>query len=362
MKKSVLSIVSLAAFLLCACGDTTTGETSLQPMPTAIAQETTTAPAETTAAADSTEAAAPDVTQITTDAAQTDLPAETTSLTALPVDETTLPAETTEPIPTYIHGYPQDLEKIFGKKTTEIDLPGKGTVNLEIGLNLRKTPETSGVKLSRLEDGQEVEILGVAVSNNDLTEWQNRWYHVKVGSLDGYASAEYIAAEFSQPAEQLTDAQLGAMDIFLYYQYQYLYLLFTREGGMLSEGTSSSESSGEYVKVLPDGMKLADLNAQFYKYFSKSKFENVLTEGDAPFYMEKDGSLWVLGGYGDNVMLDYTKPITLEAEENGTMTVTSRQYFNTALLEEGEEDHADTAFQLVYEDGIWKCAGMTSVY
>lgn len=228
-----------------------------------------------------------------------------------------------------------------------------GTVSASDGLHLRKAPGTSAESLKKLKDGTKLEITGLAASGA-FTEFGNRWLRVKAGGQEGYVCSEYVNAECSIPLAQLSGEEIGALGILMYYQGVRLYLTFEREGG-ISAKELTDEYDGEFCRVKPDGLTLAKLRTDLHRWFTADFPDDFDT-----VYREKDGALWVMTGYGDNVALEYTIPEKLTARTDSTLTYEIRaQWYPDFDMNDAKTEYP---FVLRFEDGAWKIAEIKQLY
>ena len=233
----------------------------------------------------------------------------------------------------------------------------KGKVVAKDGLNLRAEPSMTGKKVTLLKLNTEVDVTGIYVTGQ-LSDYEKRWIKVKSGNNEGYVLAEYLDVQCSLPAEQLSCPERAALAVILYYQGMRLHVYFHREGGSPGYTHAQKSDSEGFQQLLPKGLKLADLKANFHKFFSKS-FTNELDD----CYREHDGYLWVATGYGDNVLLDSN---TLEkVTEFGEKLIRCTVKVHWRNLDENPdayEEWEENLFDLVYEDGFWKISEMTPLY
>ena len=343
MKKNALLIFTAVCVLLAGC-------TPKQPVPDpASSPETTapsglsetTAPAETDAEPESETAAAG-----TTEAAD--------SSAAEPQSSA---AEASAAEDSAAESAPFSLDQIYDENFAALRCSGR--IIARDGLNLRSAPDAASVKLMTMDPETEAEILGF-VRNGDVSDCNNRWLKLRVNGTEGFALAEYVAAECTTPAAELSEQERGTLGMILYYQALHLYPDYHRHGGPL--GTYTDQFREGYCRVLSEStlcgpLCLENLKKEFYRYFSAG------IEQDLDLcYTEDSGKLYVMVGYGDNVALDYVQPalMTKQSDTELGYDITVHHYPEFADADFPEWDH-DT-FRIVYEDGVWKTAEIKEEY
>lgn len=234
-----------------------------------------------------------------------------------------------------------------------------GTVTAPDGLNLREAPGTGGRKITLLEDGTEVEVLGLKVSGN-LYDYNDRWLKVRADGQEGYALAEYITAECSTPAAQLSEQERAALGTILYYQAMHLYPDYHRTAG--PRGEYLDQFRDGFCRVVTKGstgdpLTLANLKKEFHRYFS-ADCDNYLDE----CYIEDMGKLYVMVGYGDNISTDYVMPDRMTAQSDTELKYDILVHHHPEFADENFPEWDHDTFRLVYEDGVWKTAEIKEEY
>ncbi len=234
-----------------------------------------------------------------------------------------------------------------------------GTVTAPDGLNLRESPGTGGKKITLLEDGTAVEVLGLKVSGN-LYDLNDRWLKVRADGQEGYALAEYIAVECSTPAAQLSEQERAALGTVLYYQAMHLYPDYHRHAG--PRGEYLDQFKDGFCRVVTkgnanDALTLENLKKEFHRYFS-ADCENDLDR----CYIEDMGKLYVLVGYGDNVSTDYVLPNRMTAQSDTELKFDILVHHHPEFVDEEFPEWVHDTFRLVYEDGSWKTAEIKEEY
>lgn len=360
-----IGCIAAAALLLTACGGNA-GSVSDS------AAETTTTAEQTSAQSDETSSQTAALTDQTTDSqaeqmtdqapgteAATDAPAESTTVTTV-TTVTDAATEDSAPDRTTAQGstdtaYP--IDQIFrGGKVANISC--EGTVFAPDGLNLRQKPSASSQKIKLLKDQTKLEVTGITLAGS-IHDYEQRWLRVRAGSDEGYVLAEYVNCKCSEKAENLTEENRAALGVILYYQSMRLYLDFQREGGVpRMTHTQKFLQNGNYMQLTPKGMTLKKLKENFHSYFAKSYDDSFIDE----CYVEQDGYLWSVTGYGDNVMLDYVELDRLEKQEPNALTYNVTVHWFNLAEEDDFTEFEEKPFRLVYEDGCWKTAVMESLY
>ncbi|MBQ3940314.1 MAG: SH3 domain-containing protein [Oscillospiraceae bacterium] len=232
-----------------------------------------------------------------------------------------------------------------------------GTVQAKSGVNLREKPGTSSKSLRKLKDGTKLEITGLTAAGS-VTDFESRWLRVNAGGQEGYVCAEYVLAECSTPLSALSGEEIGALGILMYYQGIRLYLIYQREGGLNAGGMTETFDEEGFCRLKPDGMTLAQLRTELHRWFT-ADFQDDFAE----VYREKDGALWIMTGYGDNVALEYTIPEKLTGKTDTELNYEIRaQWFPDFDAPLTDTKSTTEPFKLRYEDGKWKIAAITQLY
>lgn len=333
MKIKQTALFLLSAMLLTACG-----ESSVPVQTTPVPETDTTETAAAVTAADTTQQ--PD----TTASSDGTEPAETAA-----AEETA--ALTTQTTPQPDEKAPADLRELYQSGDHTAYFSCTGTVRANAGLNLREKPDTGSVSLAKLKKGTAVEISGITITG-DPADYEKRWLKVTADGKDGYVCSNYVLADVTTPYADMSEREVGAMGILLYYQSMWAYGLFMRQGGIEATGYADENNPDGFIRLTPDGMTLDGLLRDFHRYFT-SDFDNDLRE----LYQEQDGALWTVTGYGDNISLQTYDITEITAQSETEISYQTREVwaFPGSDLEEehGIEYHP---FRLVYEDGRWKCA------
>ncbi|MBR5405302.1 MAG: SH3 domain-containing protein [Oscillospiraceae bacterium] len=340
--KQIISIIpaALSALLLTACG--ASGSSLPQTTEPAASLESTTSETTTEQTSAATELTTGQSAELTTDPALTTL------------SETTLISTTTA-----VQSNRNDWLDSIG---TLLDgsyvakLRCTGTVCAHSGVNLRKAPGTSSDTLKKLKFGTALEITGITAAGS-VTDYEGRWLRVKAGGQEGYVCSEYVNASCSIPLAQLSGEEIGALGILMYYQGQRLGMYFEREGGYFATD-KTEEYSGEYCRLKPDGLTLAQLRTEMHRWFGKD-YQDKLDQ----YYIEKDGALWVMTGYGDNVALEYSIPEKLSGRTDNALSydIRAQWYPDFDMTQDGSNQTA-YKFMLKFEDGAWKIAAIEMLY
>ena len=388
MKQQILCTV-LAAMMLTGC--------AAEPQ-NSIAD--TTAPAESTSAVETTAATTAEGTaSVSETAAQTIaaaenpadgtmphfviVPAPAETYTAVTAAAQTQPAVTTSAKPNYQLRFslPLALNNLFDYEKSA-DLAGTGIVRAPSGLRLHEKTSVNSNTITTLKDGTAVEILGVAATLDTEYDYdtepnsfnQRRWFRIKADGKEGYASADYITAKFTQSPAELSKRQLRILVSFTYFQAQNLYIKFARDGGFGGRGLNAADSftndQGTYQQVQPDSLKLSDIYDEFYQYFSKNYHQDILNQrpaGKPAYYIEKDGKLYANTSFDSHTKwLDWDDAGAII--ENGITDTEIKAKASWRYLYDYKKDQYGNAlwvepeYSLVYEDGYWKIGKFTPIY
>lgn len=187
--------------------------------------------------------------------------------------------------------------------------------------------------------------------------------------------AVYQDAEIELPATELllmpddacieacTDAQLLDLASALFRQYNSLcWRLRTSAGWRMESMTGDYEQTetGGYVRLEPAGLTVEQLESDEHRYFA-APFADC-ADPIADYYIEKDGSLWVLTGYGDPMYhLNYEADAIVSRTED-TLTFDVRAVRTAFDPEQAEPMSERQQCTLVREDGIWKCGILNPIW
>ena len=343
MKKNALLIFTLVCVLLAGCAPKQpVTDPALSPETTAPANlAETTVSSETETALESETSAAGTIAAADNSASEPQSPA----------------AETSSAENSAAESVPFSLDQIYDENFAALSCSGR--IIAKDGLNLRSAPDAASAKLMTMDPETQAEVLGF-VRNGDVYNSDNRWLKLRVNGTEGFALAEYVAAECTTPAAELSEQERGTLGMILYYQALHLYPDYHRHGGPL--GTYTDQFREGYCRVLSESslcgpLSLENLKKEFYRYFSAG-IEQDLDR----CYTEDSGKLYVMVGYGDNVALDYVQPafMTKQSDTEFCYDITVHHYPEFADADFPEWDH-DT-FRIVYEDGVWKTAEIKEEY
>ncbi|HAG14742.1 MAG TPA: hypothetical protein DCG49_12920 [Ruminococcus sp.] len=284
---------------------------------------------------------------------QEKLAAGTSAQTAASAAETTV---TTAEKTVRINQNPVDFRGLFDADTQTIPLNADGTVYGTDFLFVYEQPDPESRQLTRLPNGNKLKVIGVTVTGQSYLP-EDRWLKVRAAGLEGYVSADQVAAECSMPESELHAKQCAALGIMMYYQSVNLDLQFQREGGFFAEARSGQFDRQGYERLMPDGLTVNQLRQSFHAYFSIGFADDF----DA-LYQQKDGALWVQTGYGDPVGLDYSEIYVLNAMGDDVLLYDTRAHYFPAYCSDPADEWRNYPFGLLYENGVWKTADFTLLY
>lgn len=222
------------------------------------------------------------------------------------------------------------------------------------GLGLFAEPDDTAELRATLQNRTDVEVLGMRAAGS-LHNRADRWLHVRADGQEGYVHAANVAVQCSTPLSKLNEAERGTLGVLMYYQSLELFLRFQREGGTISDGTTGEDDGVGFDRLAPDGITFAQLMDAFHEYFVEDYDDRF-----AECYREDDNALWVITGYGDDVLLDYTELYTMTGQSDDRLTFEARVHWYTDIVE--TEEWTYDPFEIVYTDGVWKTAVMVPKY
>lgn len=234
-------------------------------------------------------------------------------------------------------------------------LHGSGTATASLGLNIRREPDHLSKKVGKIPENAGFTVEGF--TEGTVPEYgTNRWLKVSYDGTEGFVSADYAVVNCSDAPGSLSQEQKLALGKLLYPQAMSLMLLYQRSGGW-PELEYTAEFSGEYQKLKPNKtMQL--LEKEFSQYFIPERFPTALSER----YIEQDGALWVLTGFGDNVSVMDTAITEMTAANGNTLSYTAHTNYYPDYYEIMNAEFEEHPFSITYADGVWKCAELTVVW
>ena len=336
--KTAIAAISAAALLMTSCGAISTAGT-----------ESITA---TESAADNTDATTA-ATDITADAQTDASDTQTEATTATTVSTTEKTEETTVSTEPQKNEDTSDVTALVRSGSTSI-LNCTGTVTAVDGLNLRKEPSKESKRITLLKYNTKIKITGYTITG-DPHHWEDRWFRVDYNGQTGYVLAHYVAAVCSTPPEKLSEGDRSVLGAALFYQGLNFYLDFQRGLNVLGATYTDDFDDQGYTKLEPAGLTIQKVETEFRKYFT-----DAVTCDFTQFFKEKDGSLWTMTGYGDNVSLKYQEISTMTAQEDKKLTFgTKSVFFKDPGGDMNEEIVENHPFTIEYTDGVWKIAEIT---
>ena len=254
---------------------------------------------------------------------------------------------------------PLMVELMFPKGGS-VALTGTGFVFARSGLNLRSQPTANSQKLALLKHGTTVKLKNAVCANMSKKHIPECWYQVEANGQTGFVSAEFVAAAFDAPLNDLDDTQRAALGILLYRQAYKLYNYFFLEGGISATAKLENKATEDgWLPLEPKGLTIDSLLRDYAKYFA-SDFPYPIED----CYREQGGTLYVKETFPENFYVDYDELTELNAVTDSTMTYKAvGHWFTTGEFVMITENNGITEekFVLQYTDGYWKIAGFTPI-
>ena len=252
---------------------------------------------------------------------------------------------------------PTDFRSLFDASHRSVPISAEGVIYGTEDAVIYEQPDSASRQLSHLPAGVKIRAVALTVTGQHYLP-ENRWLRVRTNNLEGYLPAQAAAVRCSTPYDELDSRQRAALGIMMYYQSMQLFLTYQREGGMDACGRSGEFDAEGYERLLPEGLTLKQLRTSFHGYFAEA-----FPDDFDQTYQQKDGGLWVLTGYGDNVSLDYTEIYLLTAQGSDTLIYDTRAHLLPGYNDvSGGSEWQKYPFMLVFENGYWKTAEMTELY
>lgn len=253
--------------------------------------------------------------------------------------------------PMYIETDPKIVFNLDNDNPSSLNI--SASVNSYSNLTLRKDNSDRSDSITSVPDGANVTILSVPDSfkNNSLG---NDMVKVDFGGKKGYLPAKNLIVDTSIKLSSFSTAQLLDIGKIIFEEFYYLDNAFQRGAGLLKY-TSSEEYYQDYRKLLPAGLSIKQLESDFYKYFSKKYYDekyNGFRYSES--YLERDGYLWLLVGWGDDIWLDHFEVSDILSMSDKEVVFNVIEYDFEDFVEEGESAVSNNTFRIVFEDGAWK--------
>lgn len=257
--------------------------------------------------------------------------------------------------PMYIETDPKVVFSINNpNELSSLNLHAKVHIPSEMnGLILQKIDSERLAKIDTIPNGADVVILSVPDDFN-TRHWTTRMIKIEYNGKCGYVPPEYLLVDTPTNLSSFSKTQLLKIGQVLLEEYDSLMLDFERNAGLLSY-VSTNEYYTDYQKLLPAGLKIEQIETDFFRYFSKSYFEKHFN--GFPFsssYLEKDGFLWLLTGWGGRVWLDHYELSDIISVSNEEIVFNVIEYDSEDRIDEGRNSVFDNTFRIVLEDGVWK--------
>lgn len=230
---------------------------------------------------------------------------------------------------------------------SDVSIKVNATTTAKEGLVLRAEATTNAQQITSIPFNSTLTILSVSDDYQD-GNWEHQMVEVEYNGQKGYVHTDYLLIDTQIDMSQYSINEKFVVCMLLYNMDHDLYDRFKRLGGLF-DYTSTNEYTSDYVKLLPQGLTINQLKQDFSKYFSKKMTDEF--EGN---YIEKDGYLWMMVGYGGPPVTAYTEVVDLvEVSDNEIHCTIIRHYWEEMWEYEGVQ--SEESFKLIFEDGRWKC-------
>lgn len=218
------------------------------------------------------------------------------------------------------------------------------------GLVLREGPSTDTKQLDLIPYGTTIVVESL---NDDYKHGIINDSMVKVvyNGKTGYVCSKYLLIDNTFDMETFTNEQKYAIGTLLYNQYNDLWFDFMHNGGIADCFVTDAIYYMEYIKLEPKGLSIDTLKSDYQLYYSK----NVSDPGFDGLYIEKDGHLWHLTGYGGDPSWDYDEVVELLNSSNNRISYKVVHHIAPEFYEHYGYEYREEVFSLVYDEGRWKC-------
>lgn len=153
--------------------------------------------------------------------------------------------------------------------------------------------------------------------------------------------------------------QKYAFGVLYYTQAQTITFDFWHNGG-IADCTPTQEyeqvSNGNYEKLLPQGVTIAQVTSDFYKYFSTDYSYNDANDkiDFNHYYIEKDGYLWRVSGFGDDPSWDYDEVIEMTSNTTDKLRFKVIHHYAPQFYDHYGCEYKEYLLSLRLENGLWK--------
>ena len=225
------------------------------------------------------------------------------------------------------------------------------------GLVLREGPSVDTKQLDLIPYGTNLRVIslcnGFKYGSGDpmvLTEYNGK---------RGYVHSRYILIDNNIDISSYSLEQKYAFGVLYYNQAQTITFDFWHNGG-IADCTPTQEyeqvSNGNYEKLLPQGVTIAQVTSDFYKYFSTDYSYNDANDkiDFNHYYIEKDGYLWRVSGFGDDPSWDYDEVIEMTSNTTDKLRFKVIHHYAPQFYDHYGCEYKEYLLSLRLENGLWK--------
>lgn len=236
------------------------------------------------------------------------------------------------------------------KKLSDITLNLNARTRARSGLVLREGPSTDTKQIDLIPYGTTIVVESL---NDDYKHGIINDSIVKVvyNGKTGYVCSKYLLIDNTFDMKTFTNEQKYAIGTLLYNQYNDLWFDFMHNGGIADCFVTDAIYYMEYIKLEPKGLSIDTLKSDYQLYYSK----NVSDPGFDGLYIEKDGHLWHLTGYGGDPSWYYDEVVELLNISDNRISYKVVHHIAPEFYEHYGYEYREEVFSLVYDEGRWKC-------
>lgn len=218
-------------------------------------------------------------------------------------------------------------------------------------LALYESPSGDSKQIVNIPKGSEVTIISVPDNYQD-GDWNHQMVKVDFNGQEGYVHTNYLFCNPLFDMSIYTKEQVLDIGKLLFQEYDNLANMFAFSAGFI-DVQSTNESFDWYEKLQPAGLTIQRLKDDFYKYFSKDTVGFFRGASFEDLYTEKDGYLWRLAAWGDEIWRDHFEVKSVESISDNEVIFNVEEILIPDFYEHYNTETFSYKFRLVNEDGKW---------
>lgn len=218
-------------------------------------------------------------------------------------------------------------------------------------LALYESPSRDSKQIVNIPKGSEVTIISVPDNYQD-GDWNHQMVKVDFNGQEGYVHTDYLFCNPQFNMAIYSREQVLDIGKLLFQEYDNLANMFAFDAGFI-DVQFTNEGFDWYEKLLPAGLTIQRLKDDFYKYFSKDTVGFFRGASFEDLYTEKDGYLWRLAAWGDEIWRDHFEVKSVESISDNEIIFNVEEILIPDFYEQYNTETFSYKFRLVNEDGKW---------